>query len=729
MNFNKDLIKKVKILDVIGKYINLKKQGNNYVGLCPFHSDQNPSLHVSVTKNIFKCFSCSVSGDGINFLIKHLNLKYHEALIQALQMSGINQEEYAHLIYQKNQSKPFEKIYQLNQFIADQYIEFLATDKNVLNYLKSVRQIDLNLIKKFKIGYAPKIENNLSVVEQLINKNKTINNSEFTIQDLKTAGLINVVNNHITDFFSERIVFPIINQDDEIIGFAGRIFQDHENVAKYLNSRESDVFKKNQVLYNLNHLYQNNQKYDEIYLVEGYMDVIALTKINIFNVVATMGTNLSDFQINLIEKYFKNQKFKKVILGFDNDLAGKNFSEKVANILLEKGYEVKIIDYSQLINPTNKKLKDIDEIILENDQKNLTLLKTPINYFDWFIKDCKKREWLNIDEAKKICLFALNYFFKINNNQINFKNLVSIEYAKESIENIFLIFDHFNDKRLNKYWNNKKEQYLDALYCEESYVKKSALNQKLSNYNNENFNDFNYLDNQIKKLVINNQFVNSYDPNWSSKEELQIEKTPIKNNSIYYENIIKYGRKIFLYFLNQKKLSLKIIFKNNLDCKFEGIFFQSSEAENYRKIFFTLFYLIKEESFVNIDNQVMWNSFLTDKFIQQEFKNNHEQMTILKSLNYQTNDFEKIQNSIAKKNFEVDFLTNFFNFKFNLLFHEYWCMSEKISQLIKSSNLDPEANYQSITKTNISKKKLFQQIKTIREDSIKISKNLVKTKF
>ncbi|MDQ0514172.1 DNA primase catalytic core [Mycoplasmoides fastidiosum] len=578
MNFNNDLRNRVKVLNVVQKYVSLKKHGTNHLGLCPFHSDNAPSMNVSETKNIFKCFSCGVGGDGVSFLMKHLKINYRDALVQALELSGIDQTEYQFLLNKRNEN-PFEKLLNLNDFVAQQYIEFLDSNQEVKNYLIKVRQMDPKILETFKIGFAPQFPDRQSVLERLINSNNENNSYSYKIEELAELKLINLYNDKVNDFFSDRIIFPISNKDDRVIGFSGRIYKTNSHLPKYLNSSESVVFKKHEILYNLNNFYKSNQKYDEIILVEGFMDVIAFYKINVFNVVASMGTSFSNQQIKALSDYLekKSQQPKKIVIAFDNDQAGKNFSEKTAFTFLEKGFEVRIIDFSQL-QSSDKVLKDIDDIINDNNPVNIHLLKNPVNFFQYYLQQIKHQENFTVDDAVSACDNFLEYLFQISTNEIRFKNLVSLHYAEETIESIYDIFKMFNNPILQEQKNHQKAAFLKALYDTNSYLKpKNVFINSISTPN---------------IVSVNEEFQDSYEQLWEPQElnsrispRILQKKLPKKNNHYPYLSIQKYTKILFLLLINNWNSFSQEVLEDKLDCEINLKEFQDPVANLYANIY------------------------------------------------------------------------------------------------------------------------------------------------
>lgn len=327
------------IYDVVSSYVTLKKAGSSYVGLCPFHNEKTPSFSVSPQKGIFHCFGCSEGGNVIHFLMKIENISFVEAVEKLAQRAGIslprpNEKDnaaYAARIKQK------ELIYEINKTAAQFFYDNLKTGKAAVNYLKN-RSLDGAAAKKFFLGYAKDSWN--SLFEHLKEKG-------YTESDILSAGLIKASDNgRYYDTFRNRVMFPIFDIRNRVIGFGGRVLDDSK--PKYLNSSDSPVFNKSRNLYFLNAARRSGKDY--VILVEGYMDVISLARNGYLNTVATLGTALTSQQAKLIAG-----DFKEAVICYDSDEAGRKATSRAITILRE--YDIKI----SAMNLKDK--KDPDEYI------------------------------------------------------------------------------------------------------------------------------------------------------------------------------------------------------------------------------------------------------------------------------------------------------------------------------------------------------------------------------
>ena len=307
--FIDDLLSRIDIVELIGQKVDLKKHGNSYKGLCPFHAENTPSFNVLKSKQFYHCFGCGVSGDAINFLKEHEGLTFIEAVEKLAKSANIKIPE--------TNSKKYEshkKLIETNKLVAYIFKKNLNINNKAMGYLKS-RKILQEQIDYFEIGYAKDEWDDI----------KSFLQSKDLIKEGLETGLLVQTNNKIYDRFRNRIIFPIKNSVGNIIAFGGRTLDKSEN-AKYINSPESKVFYKSSELYGLYESKQNINKLDKIIVVEGYTDVIALHKNKFNNSVATLGTAFTKYHISKLLRYSKN-----IVFCFDGDTAGKTAGWKALN--------------------------------------------------------------------------------------------------------------------------------------------------------------------------------------------------------------------------------------------------------------------------------------------------------------------------------------------------------------------------------------------------------------
>ena len=334
--YNEDIINEVRdksdIVDTISKYVDLKKLGSNHKGLCPFHSEKTPSFTVSEEKQIFHCFGCGEGGDVFSFLMKLENLEFIDVLKMLADDAHVELEK-------KNVNSELEKtkntLYEINREAGIYFYRNLFNNRRAYDYLIN-RDIDKATIKTFGVGYASDSWN--SLLDYLKDKN-------YTEVDIEKAGLVthHKKTNRYFDKFRDRIMFPIMNTRGKIIGFGGRSI-DNSNQPKYLNSPETPVFSKRNNLYALN-VVKKNSRSDKIILVEGYMDVLALYKYGILNSVASLGTALTENQVELLKRY------KEIYICYDSDNAGKKATSKAIDVMKNMSIRPKIIPLPENLDP------------------------------------------------------------------------------------------------------------------------------------------------------------------------------------------------------------------------------------------------------------------------------------------------------------------------------------------------------------------------------------------
>lgn len=318
------------IVSVIGDYVELKRAGSNYVGLCPFHNEKTPSFSVSPSKGIFHCFGCGVGGDVISFIMQKEGLSYPEAIKFLADKLGIlvetnevNKEKYEHR----------KKLFEINNEAKLFYYKNLLINDIPKDYIKK-RNLNNNLINKFIIGYA---DGKNSLYRHLLQKG-------YQKDDIIEVGLINQdEKGNVYDKFRNRLMFPIIDIRGNVIGFGGRALADSR--AKYMNSPQSLAYDKSKNVYGVSNL-KNSTKVGKIILVEGYMDVISLTNYGFDYAIASLGTSLTHDQAKLIKRYCKN-----IYICYDGDSAGQNATSRAIEIFKEHDISPNIIVIPDNMDP------------------------------------------------------------------------------------------------------------------------------------------------------------------------------------------------------------------------------------------------------------------------------------------------------------------------------------------------------------------------------------------
>ena len=299
---------RLKVSTVVSKTVNLKKRGKEFVGLSPFKTEKTPSFTVNDEKGFYHCFSTSEHGNIFDFLMKTQNLKFGEAVKSLANLAGMRPYTFSKQDEEReNNWKEYSLIY--NQYVQFYHDELLKNESSNIarEYLKK-RNLSKEEVKKFKIGYVDKQVNFFDRLKKDFSKKILIESGLFYLDEKK---------NIYVERFRERIIFPINSISGQPIGLGGRTIQENNYLAKYINSPETPFFKKGSNLYNLDLARKLSNKIDHVYLVEGYMDVVGLSKNKIENVVANLGTSLTDKQILIL-----NQFFEDIIICFDGDESG-----------------------------------------------------------------------------------------------------------------------------------------------------------------------------------------------------------------------------------------------------------------------------------------------------------------------------------------------------------------------------------------------------------------------
>lgn len=409
--YSDDLIEEVvsqnDIVEVVSEYVTLKKSGRNYMGLCPFHREKSPSFCVSIDKQIFKCFGCSEGGNVISFIMKIENLDFWDSIEMLAERANIDTSRYEvnnyHNKMDSTKKDLRETMFKINRDVAlfyhDNLVELLKEEKNpVKDYIIS-RKLDIKTINKFGIGYSTGKE---PLYDYL--KNKGYTHDEIMSADI----IIPSKSGRVYDRFFDRIMFPIFDIRDRVVAFGGRAFgpkvQD-KTIPKYYNSQENDIYHKGKTLYLMN--YAKREKVENIIIVEGYMDAVALQKFGFTNAVASLGTALTENQARLIKKYTDN-----VVIGYDADEAGQAAILRGLDILASHGLNVKVL---KLDRPD---AKDPDEYLNKYGPERLKkCIDNAISLVEFKVSILEKNFNPEILESKVRFLTGVaNILAKIDNN-------------------------------------------------------------------------------------------------------------------------------------------------------------------------------------------------------------------------------------------------------------------------------------------------------------------------
>lgn len=381
MFYSEEIVDEVRekndIVDVISPYVRLTKRGSNYVGLCPFHNEKTPSFSVNSSRQCFHCFGCGVGGNSISFVMKYENLTFTEAVKQLADKVGMKLPDEVDNPEARRRADLRTRLFEIYKEAAKFYYFQLRGDygKLPMEYLKN-RGLSDNTINSFGLGYAVKFSNALY---------NYLKSKGYSDELMIKAELVTFKEGRgIFDMFWNRVIFPIMDQNNKVIAFGGRVMGEGE--PKYLNSRETDIFNKRRNLYGLNFAKHSREGY--MLLCEGYMDVIALHQAGFTNAVASLGTALTDEQARLIARYVKD-----VIITYDSDGAGVKAAIRAIPILKAAGIKTKILKLTPY--------KDPDELIKAAGREEFeTRIKNAESSFDFEIYNIEKDFDLSEPEGK-----------------------------------------------------------------------------------------------------------------------------------------------------------------------------------------------------------------------------------------------------------------------------------------------------------------------------------------
>ena len=399
MNYSNELIERIKdsnnIVDVISQYVTLKRKGTTYFGLCPFHREKTPSFAVSETKQVFHCFGCHKGGTVIQFVQNVENISFKEALEILAEKARIELPKVQDTYFDAKQEKKKEMAYKINEMASKYFMKSLVdvNDRNnkiAQEYVKK-RKLNKQMIIDFKLGYSK-----MGLVKYLVSNG-------VKEEDIIAVGLAyKRDNNVVVDRFINRLMFTLKDVKGRVIGFTGRKLDDNLDVAKYINTNENIVYSKGNNLYGID--IAKNYSRDEMIIVEGNMDAISLHQRDIRNVVASMGTALTEKQARLILRYTKNVK-----IAYDSDAAGEEATIRGLDILSKLGADVRVVKYEGA--------KDPDEYIIKYGKESfLKQVKKSISLFEFKLENIsKKYDIENISEKIKFMDEVLKLLLNISN--------------------------------------------------------------------------------------------------------------------------------------------------------------------------------------------------------------------------------------------------------------------------------------------------------------------------
>ncbi|OGY27439.1 MAG: DNA primase [Candidatus Woykebacteria bacterium RBG_19FT_COMBO_43_10] len=382
---------KLDIVGLVNEYAPLKKAGRNYKALCPFHNEKTASFMVSPDRQIFKCFGCSEGGDIFAFYKRIEGVEFGEAMKVLANRAGVRLKEFKPTRAEQQKETLF-KAHELASRFYHHLLTKHPVGKKALDYLKA-RGVKQKSIDDFQLGFAPEKESPL--VDYLKKK-------DFSIQDITIGGLGTVSTGKPRDWFRGRIMFPISDTSGRCVAFSGRALGNTE--PKYLNSPETPVFSKSKALYGINLAKANIQKEKSAVLVEGNLDVISSFQVGVTNVVAPLGTSLTETQVEILRRWAEN-----LLFAFDTDLAGDAAAKRAINIAENADMNIRIVQLSSG--------KDPDDLIRKDPLLWKKAVKSAVPIYDYYIESAVKNYGVEGAEAKrKIAAEVLPQIAAINND-------------------------------------------------------------------------------------------------------------------------------------------------------------------------------------------------------------------------------------------------------------------------------------------------------------------------
>lgn len=436
--------RKANIVDIIRDYVPLIQRGKNYFGICPFHDDHNPSMSVSPEKGVYKCFVCGNAGNVFNFVMEYEKVSFYEAVKIVADKIGVSID----ISTSKKENTKKSPLYDIYNIAYKFYQNNLNTvyGKEAKKYLLN-RKIDEDVIKNFNIG--------LSLSDsELCNALKA---KGFKDDDIVSSGVASQNGNNIYDIYKNRIMFPLYDLEGNVVGFSGRIYN-QKSESKYINTKETEIFKKGELLYNYHIAKKEARKEKNIIVVEGFMDVIRLSTIGIVNVVATMGTAVTKYQLNLIQKLAPN-----ITLMFDGDKAGEKATNAFIELANGNDSNIKVVRLEDNLDP--------DEYILtKGKDKMIYNLSHAQSVYDYKLASYKEN--IDFNDSKEVSNYInvmIKEFEKIDDDivrEIEIKKLsestnVSYDLIKSKLkekEKKVIITHKPKNIKINKY--EKASKYI-----------------------------------------------------------------------------------------------------------------------------------------------------------------------------------------------------------------------------------------------------------------------------
>ncbi len=454
----------IDIVQVIGERVELKRSGTNLKGLCPFHSEKSPSFFVSDQLQRYRCFGCGESGDVFNFLEKYEGMSFSEALHYLADQAGITIEEYK----ASPQDELRDRVLEILSLTKD-YYHYLLTEHKAgemgRDYLKQ-RGINSESIKIFQLGFA--LPGWDGLIKYLHKKKK------YNLSDIEAAGLIiRGKNGGYYDRFRGRLIFPLTNHRGQVVGFSGRSLEKDVKSAKYINSPETIVYHKSELLYGFSQLYQHIRKAEEVILAEGEMDVISSAQAHVNNIVAIKGSALTREQLQLLRR-----TVNKILLSLDMDSAGIEATKRAITLAKEFNIELRVL---QLPKEDDKPAKDPDDLARENPKAWREVAKSSISVYEFFLQNAVTLNDQSTPEGKRKIIDELAPIFGEIQHEVEsdfyIKKLATILAVKDEVVRRDII--RFKDKSK---LSSRKVGKLDSSEQQVASSKQKNRREKLEEY-------------------------------------------------------------------------------------------------------------------------------------------------------------------------------------------------------------------------------------------------------
>ena len=539
----------IKIEEIIGSFVNLKRRGSNLLGLCPFHNEKSPSFTVSPAKEIYKCFGCGKSGNSIGFLMDLEKYSYVEALKWLANKYNIEVEETETTPELKLYQQSSDSLFVINNFGQKFFSEALFETEEgqdiALSYLKE-RGFREDIIRKFQIGYDPETGDSFA---------KAAVASQFNPELLQKSGLVVLRDEKLRDNYRGRIIFPIHNQSGKISGFGARLIKKNDKAPKYINTPENEIYVKSKILYGSYFARMAIDKADECLLVEGYTDVVSLHQAGVENVVASGGTSLTPDQLRLIKKYTNN-----LTIIYDGDGAGIKAAVRGMDLALEEGLDVKLVLIPDNEDPdsyVNKIGPSAFKAFIDLNKKDFVIFQLGLSLKEAGTDSVKKSAIVNRIAETISKITKAEHFTKRQDYIQQVSEMLKIEEAGlNDLVNKFIrekIQKEDNREQTNNILKNEdnavshpqsdQENKLDSLFNKDEFQER-AIVRSLLEFGLKKWNEeitvaeyiFEQMDENDLVAMIENPFliqiIDSYRNLFNQGE------SPTKNNFLYFEDEI-----------------------------------------------------------------------------------------------------------------------------------------------------------------------------------------------